>query len=145
MTAAKVATPPTATPAPTISFRERAAIHNATAWLPKANDELHGELVGVRVGSTTEYQDYPVLVFKTPDLNDGYTAFHCFHGVARERLSEIKPKKGDVLHILYGGTKVGNKAIVRNGKEEENVYHLYYIERDGDTTSGLSEGFDFSS
>lgn len=142
MATAKTAstTPATApaTPVATTTFAERAAIANAQAWRPEPNDILTGEVVGVRVGKSTEYAEYPVIVYNT---TDGYRAFHVFHGVARDRMGELKPKKGDKHTIQYLGTRVGNTPIVRNGKEEDNVYHAYYIESDADQSAGLSEGF----
>lgn len=127
-----------ATPAGTSTFEERAAIANAPAWRPEPNDILTGEVLGVRTGKSTEYAEYPVIVYKTAD---GFRAFHVFHGVARDRMGELKPKKGDKHTIQYLGTRVGNTPIVRNGKEEDNIYHAYYIESGDDQSAGLGEEF----
>jgi hypothetical protein len=141
-TPAKAAAPKAAEPAKSAAattFAERAQISNAPAWMPKEGDILTGEVVGVRIGSTGDYDDYPVMVLKT---DDGYKAFHVFHGVARERLSELKPTKGDSLTVQYLGQREANKPIVRNGKEEPNIYHAYYMEKAGvETTAGLLEDY----
>lgn len=126
-------------PAKTLTdFERRAQIANAPAWRPNEGDILSGTVIGVRIGSTGEYADYPVMVL---DTEEGFRAFHIFHGVARERMSELKPVKGDQLTVQYLGQQTANKPIVRNGKEEDNVYHSYYIEKAGIEDAGLKEEF----
>jgi hypothetical protein len=142
----------TATPKPSangsakreVTFEERAAMNTAPAWRPVEGDTLRGELVGTRVGRTTDYPDYPVLILAREGGEPGeYIAFHAFHGVAVDRLTELKPKRGDVLTIKYLGAKVTN-ATKDKPEKDQTLYHLYYIERDGDT-AGVSEEFNFDS
>lgn len=104
------------------SFFERAQLAQAPAWRPDVNDVLSGPILGFRLGSTTEYGEYPVLVIKS---ENGPLAFHCFHSLVRERLRELQPKKGDVIIVLYGGKREVTPEEEAAGKKE---YHRYYIE-----------------
>lgn len=113
----------------TTTFAQRAAMNTAPAWRPETNDILRGTVVGTRVGQTEQYPDYPVLVLEKEDGT--YIAFHVFHGVARDTLSTMKPKKGDVLTIQYLGEHITN-ATKDKEEKDQTTYHMYYIERDGD-------------
>lgn len=104
------------------AFFERAQLAQAPAWRPQPNDFLSGVILGFRVGSTTEYGEYPVLVIQS---DSGPLSFHAFHGVVRERLRELKPKKGDVLTVQYSGKKEVTEEEEKAGKK---AYHKYYIE-----------------
>lgn len=142
-TPAKKVAPKTASKtASSLSFADRAAMATAPAWRPEENDILRGEVMGTRVGTTADYPDYPVLILRNED--GGYTAFHAFHGVAQDTLSTIKPKRGDVLTIQYLGEHVTN-ATKDNPEKDQTTYHLYYIERDGDTATDVSEEYTWGS
>lgn len=104
------------------AFFERAQLAQAPAWRPAVNDVLSGAILGFRMGHTDEYGDYPILVIKG---DSGPVAFHAFHGVVRERLRELQPKKGDVLTVQYGGQVERTAEEIEKGKKE---YHRYYIE-----------------
>lgn len=123
------------------NIRKAAQISNAPAWLPEKDDLLIGELVGVRKGES-EYGVYPVLVFKELETGE-YTAFHAFHGMARDRMAELKPSIGTVMNILYLGTRETNKT---KGSDDPTVYNLYVINLgDGsEVVNTLDTEFDFS-
>lgn len=104
------------------AFFERAQLASAPAWRPNEKDVLSGAILGFRIGSTTEYGEYPVIVISS---DSGPVAFHAFHGVVRERLRELQPKKGDVITIMYDGKKTVTEEEKKAGKNE---YHRYYIE-----------------
>lgn len=106
------------------AFYERAQIAQAPAWRPEVGDVLTGEIIGFRLGHTSEFGDYPIIVFRT---SAGPISFHCFHGIVRDRLRELKPSKGDNLTVQYLGKRL------KNGDEDkppadQTHYHLYYIE-----------------
>lgn len=134
--------PSTNTPASGTSFAERAAMNTAPAWRPEKDDILHGEVVGTRVGTTSDYPDYPVLILE--QTNGEYIAFHAFHGVAQDILSSLRPKRGEVLTIQYLGTQVTNATKDKDLKDQ-TAYHLYYIEREGDAEQGVSEEFSWDA
>lgn len=104
------------------AFFERAQLAQAPAWRPESGNVLSGPILGFRLGSTVEYGEYPVLVIKS---DNGPLAFHAFHGVVRERLRELQPKKGDLLTVQYSGKKDRTEEEIAAGKKE---YHMYYIE-----------------
>lgn len=104
------------------AFFERAAIAQAPAWRPAVNDLLSGTILGFRLGHTDEYGEYPIIVVQT---DSGPVAFHAFHGVVRERMKELQPKKGDMLTVMYGGKREVTPEEAAAGKKE---YHKYYIE-----------------
>lgn len=123
-----------------LTFAERAALNNAPAWRPEPGGEFHGKLIGVRRGGSDgekDYGFYPVLVLRD-NATDQFIAVHCFHSVLVERLAEIKPKKGDVLHGVYHGEMTTN-ATKDLPEKDRTTYHSYYVEREGDDTTGLSE------
>lgn len=106
------------------AFFERAKIAQAPAWRPAVDDVLSGTILGFRMGSTDEYGEYPIIVVQSAE---GPVSFHCFHGVVRERLAEVQPKKGDMFTVQYGGTKVVN-GEEHKPEAEQKRYHKYYIE-----------------
>lgn len=140
---------------PLAAMKLRAAIENAPAWRPEANDILVGVPIKIVKGETAEFDDYPVFVFRepTPDaflnqlgIPSPYVKFHCFHGVAQDRMRELKPgiikaiSDGTCVAVQYLGTRVANKPKVgAGGKEEENIYHAYYIELGDGTATAVDD------
>lgn len=106
------------------AFLERAQLAQAPAWRPQQDEILSGPILGFRLGSTVEYGEYPVILIGGGE-NGKPIAFHCFHSLVRERLREIKPSKGDVLTVQYGGKREVTPEEEAAGKKE---YHRYYIE-----------------
>lgn len=124
-----------------LSFAERAAMANAPAWRPNVGDTFHGKLLGVRIGKTEEYGQYPVLVMRDVET-DAFFAVHAFHTVLLDRLNEIKPQAGDILQGIYNGEVVTN-ATKDKAEKDQTSYHSYYIERDGDEDATFGEGYVF--
>lgn len=108
------------------SFFERAALAQAPAWRPEVGEVLTGKILGFRLGTTTEYGEYPVIVVSGGE-NGAPVAFHAFHTIVRETLREHKPKKGDMLTVMYNGVRVVNGDEEKDPKDQK-TYHLYYIE-----------------
>lgn len=119
------------------AFFERAQLAQAPAWRPEVNDVLSGEILGFRIGVHAEYGEHPVLIIKS---DRGPVAFYGFHGLVRDRLRELKPKKGDVITIMYGGKREVTKEEEEAGKRP---YHRYYIESGAAEATPVLDSFDF--
>lgn len=104
-------------------YREQMKIEQAPAWRPAPDSTVVGEVIGYRVGTTTEYGDYPVIVFKDVESGEPF-AFHAFHTIAREWVATTKPPMGSVWAMTYNGERTANK-VKADGETTE--YHLYHF------------------
>ncbi len=123
-------------------FNERMQIATAPAWRPSTGDTLAYEVIGLKMGTTTDYAPYPIIVAKRMD--DGTpVAIHAFHTMLREGLRDLKCDIGKRFITSYLGEQVKNKL---SAKGEQETYHMYYTEEinlDGGPVEAVEKGFTF--
>lgn len=101
----------------------RVRIEAAHPWRPEAGAILEGHLVAV-LKRSTEYGTYPVLILDD-GINEALHAFHAFHSIARDKLKELKPTRGERVTIAYPGPQTSRQR--KDSKGEPVVYHPYII------------------
>lgn len=110
----------------------------AGAWRPVPGDELVGAVVHRDI-RTTEHGTYPVVyiapVDSDPNKLGSLIAVHAFHTTLRDGLKELSPQRGQIISIVYAGTKESNSRTDAKGEKVE--YH-HYVVSDPDAT--LDEG-----
>lgn len=101
-------------------------IDTAPAWRPEPGDHMIGTVIGFRIGTTSDYDDYPIVIYKT---DEGATiSVHAFHTLLRERLQELGTKKGVRQILHYGGKQ--KKANPTEAEKQKGLdeYHMYYVQ-----------------
>lgn len=101
----------------------RVRIESAVAWAPQPGDILDAHLVAV-VKRPSEYGAYPVLILDRGD-DLMFAAFHAFHSIARDKLRELKPARGERVVIAYPGPQDSRKR--KDSKGNPVTYHPYII------------------
>jgi hypothetical protein len=74
----------------------------AAGWRPDEGDVLTGTVVELSVGAG-QWGQYPIVVIRPEDGSD--VAVHAFHHSLRNRLLELKPRKGERIGIQYKGKR----------------------------------------
>jgi len=102
----------------------------AEAWRPDAGQELIGRITRIN-DRETEQGAYPVVTVEEPD--GSLIAFHAFHTVAKNQLTEAGAEAGDEIAIRYLGKKedaarpyhnyriVVEHAALSNGSQEDDA------------------------
>lgn len=123
------------------TFIRNRNLAKAQAWLPEPDTTIVATVVGLRLGSTEEYGDYPIIVYSLD--NGEFIAVHAFHTLLRERLAELGTDIGKRQILSYLGTKASRKRVDSKGNPVE--YHDYYVENAGEAsaTEGVATGFHF--
>ena len=101
----------------------RVRIESAVAWAPQPGDILDAYLVAV-VKRTSQYGTYPVLIFDRGE-DTMFAAFHAFHSIARDKLKELKPARGERVVIAYPGPQESRQR--KDSKGDPVTYHPYII------------------
>lgn len=68
-------------------------------WRPNAGDSITGKVKDLTTGDGG-YQRYPIVTLST---KDGDVNVHAFHHTLKNRLREMRPKRGHTLTITYLG------------------------------------------
>ena len=125
-----------------ITPEEFAKMKQAPAWRPDSADKYTDEnrpwyaetsLASVPIAAilkrTSEYGDYPCVIFAVPDEDSEggsrYLAWHVIHQTAKDALQTAKPRPGEVITVSYGGRVESKKR--RNSEGKPVKYHLWSV------------------
>jgi hypothetical protein len=122
---AKNATPAT-TPAKTETVPE-VLDFEPKGWRPEPGDSITGTVKDMTTGDGG-YQRYPIVTLSTADGEE--VNVHAFHHTLKNRLVEMRPKRGHVLTITYIGA---TEQVDKNGKPlmingEVKTLHRYTVD-----------------
>ena len=120
-------------------LQQRIALATAPAWMPKEKGDTleKATVIGLQIGHTDEYGDYPKIVYR---LQDGsFIAVHAFHQVLSDRLKELKTAVGSVQTLVYLGKQESNSRTDSEGNPQK--YHMFYVENDGQRNDDVAKGF----
>jgi hypothetical protein len=96
-------------------------------WRPNAGDTITGTVKDMTTGDGG-YQRYPIITLSLPDGEE--VNVHAFHHTLKNRLREMRPKRGHVLTITYHGqedqTDKDGKVLRVNG--ETKTLHRYTVD-----------------
>lgn len=109
--------------------QEQFAADYPEAWKPEPGEKIAGQVVSVTMGPDMGYGPYPIV---TLNVEGKERAIHAFHQVLRTELARRRPRQGDQLEIVYGGTR---KPKSGNG----NPFHVYRVK------GGQEPEFDWAS
>jgi hypothetical protein len=81
-----------------------ALIGEATGWRPEIGDEVEGQMLGIRVGTSSFGGTYPIL-FVIDKESDEPVSLHAFHEVLRNEIVKQRPKPGETVYVKFLGEK----------------------------------------
>lgn len=88
-------------------------------WRPEPGQTVTGKVLDLTTGGdASEYGRYPIVVLST---KDGDVAVHAFHHTLKNRLREMRPKRGHTLSITFHGMveqtdRNGDPVYARDGE-----------------------------
>jgi hypothetical protein len=95
---------------------------------PAVDVEYTGTLFHVERGSS-EYGDYPIVFLNldktADDVTSGDVQFHCFHSIARQQFSKLRPAVGSKVSLMYRGQKESKQRKDKDGNPVK--YHDYRV------------------
>jgi len=102
------------TPAETVP---EAIDFGAEGWRPNPGDTITGKVTDLTTGQG-DYAKYPIITLAT---KDGDVNVHCFHHTLKNRVKEMRPKRGHTLTITFLGEvpqtrKSDGEPIMLDGK-----------------------------
>lgn len=86
-------------------------------WRPNPGDSITGKVLDLTTGQG-DYAKYPIVTLQT---KDGEVNVHAFHHTLKNRLREMRPKRGHTLTITFLGEvpqtrKSDGEPIMVDGK-----------------------------